>query len=226
MSGSKIAQSTAIVAGTAALASAFVVGFSSEAHASSVNWDAVAKCESGNNWHINTGNGYYGGLQFDRGTWLSNGGGKYASRADLASREQQIAIADVLYSHRGLSPWPVCGKYGRSGSTVTKPTPTKTSTKKPSTTVNKAPKTYTPPKAPAKVPSTPTLTATTTCDPDQMQAVLFFQYIVVSGDTLSGIGVKFGVTWQSIYEGNKDVIGSNPDLIYPGQKLIIRKVTC
>ena len=62
---------------------------------SSVNWDAIAKCESGNNWSINTGNGYYGGLQFDIGTWLGNGGGQYAPRADLATREQQIAVAET-----------------------------------------------------------------------------------------------------------------------------------
>jgi uncharacterized protein YabE (DUF348 family) len=74
-----------------------------------LNWDAVAACESGGNWAINTGNGFYGGLQFDSGTWLSNGGGAYAPRADLASRDQQIAIATKLYDARGSSPWPVCG---------------------------------------------------------------------------------------------------------------------
>jgi len=74
----------------------------------SVNWDAIAKCESGNNWSINTGNGYYGGLQFDSGTWLSNGGGQYAPRADLATKDQQIAVAETLYASRGLSPW-ACG---------------------------------------------------------------------------------------------------------------------
>ncbi|PZS29074.1 MAG: resuscitation-promoting factor [Pseudonocardiales bacterium] len=74
-----------------------------------LNWDAVAACESGGNWAINTGNGFYGGLQFDYGTWLSNGGGAYAPRADLASREQQIAVATTLYNARGSSPWPVCG---------------------------------------------------------------------------------------------------------------------
>ncbi|MCU1658565.1 MAG: transglycosylase, partial [Pseudonocardiales bacterium] len=79
------------------------------ASTSGLNWDAVAACESGGNWHINTGNGFYGGLQFDSGTWLSNGGGAYASRADLASREQQIAVANRLYAARGSSPWPVCG---------------------------------------------------------------------------------------------------------------------
>ena len=77
---------------------------------SGLNWDAVAACEAGGNWHINTGNGFYGGLQFDSGTWLSNGGGAYAPRADLATREQQIAIATKLYDARGSSPWPVCGQ--------------------------------------------------------------------------------------------------------------------
>jgi len=76
-----------------------------------LNWDAVAQCESGGNWSINTGNGFYGGLQFDYGTWLSNGGGAYAPRADLATREEQIAVATRLYNARGSSPWPVCGAY-------------------------------------------------------------------------------------------------------------------
>jgi uncharacterized protein YabE (DUF348 family) len=75
---------------------------------SSVNgamWDRVAQCESGGNWAINTGNGYYGGLQFDSQTWLGNGGGQFAPRADLASRTQQIAIANKVYAARGLAPW-------------------------------------------------------------------------------------------------------------------------
>jgi uncharacterized protein YabE (DUF348 family) len=78
---------------------------------SSVNgamWDRIAKCESGNNWSTNTGNGYYGGLQFDIRTWLGAGGGRFAPRADLASRTQQIAIANKVYADRGLQPWQ-CG---------------------------------------------------------------------------------------------------------------------
>jgi uncharacterized protein YabE (DUF348 family) len=71
-------------------------------------WDRIAQCESGGNWSINTGNGYFGGLQFDSGTWLSSGGGNYAGRADLASREQQIAVANRVYASRGLQPWQ-CG---------------------------------------------------------------------------------------------------------------------
>ncbi len=68
-------------------------------------WDAVASCESGGNWSINTGNGFYGGLQFTSSTWLAAGGGRYAPRADLASRVEQIVIAAPL----ALSNWPVCG---------------------------------------------------------------------------------------------------------------------
>jgi resuscitation-promoting factor RpfB len=68
-------------------------------------WDSIARCESGGNWSINTGNGYYGGLQFLTSTWLSNGGGDFASRADLASRAEQITVANRLYAKVGSSPW-------------------------------------------------------------------------------------------------------------------------
>jgi uncharacterized protein YabE (DUF348 family) len=73
--------------------------------ANAAMWDRIAQCESGGNWSINTGNGYYGGLQFSSGTWLSNGGGKYAARADLATKAEQIAVANVVYASRGLQPW-------------------------------------------------------------------------------------------------------------------------
>ncbi len=73
--------------------------------ANSGMWDRIAQCESGGNWSINTGNGYYGGLQFNSGTWLSSGGGDFASRADLASRSEQITVANRLYAQRGLQPW-------------------------------------------------------------------------------------------------------------------------
>lgn len=76
---------------------------------SGVNWDGIANCESTNNWSINTGNGYYGGLQFDISTWNSAGGSAYASRPDQASREQQIAVAENLYADRGTSPWACAG---------------------------------------------------------------------------------------------------------------------
>lgn len=71
-------------------------------------WDTIAACESGGNWAINTGNGYYGGLQFSYSTWLGYGGGAYAPTADQASRDQQIAIAENVLAGQGWSAWPVC----------------------------------------------------------------------------------------------------------------------
>ena len=68
-------------------------------------WDAIAQCESGGNWSINTGNGYYGGLQFDIQTWIGAGGGAYAPNASLATKAQQIDIANRVYAERGLQPW-------------------------------------------------------------------------------------------------------------------------
>jgi peptidoglycan hydrolase-like protein with peptidoglycan-binding domain len=68
-------------------------------------WDRIAKCESGGRWNINTGNGYYGGLQFNNATWLSVNGDDFAPRADLATRAEQITVANRLYAKRGLQPW-------------------------------------------------------------------------------------------------------------------------
>jgi hypothetical protein len=73
-------------------------------------WDRVAACESGGNWGINTGNGYHGGLQFSQGTWASHGGGEYASSANQATRNQQIAVAERVLASQGRGAWPVCGR--------------------------------------------------------------------------------------------------------------------
>lgn len=71
-------------------------------------WDKVAKCESTNDWNINTGNGFYGGLQFTQSTWAAYGGLKYASRADLATKSEQIAVAEKVLAAQGANAWPVC----------------------------------------------------------------------------------------------------------------------
>jgi nucleoid-associated protein YgaU len=73
-------------------------------------WDNVAQCESGGNWHINTGNGYYGGLQFSQGTWVGYGGQRYAGRADLATKSAQIVIAEKVLAGQGWGAWPVCSQ--------------------------------------------------------------------------------------------------------------------
>jgi hypothetical protein len=74
------------------------------------DWDAVAMCESGGNWSINTGNGYYGGLQFSSQTWLGFGGGEFAPRADLATKAQQITVAERVLAVQGRGAWPTCGR--------------------------------------------------------------------------------------------------------------------
>lgn len=72
-------------------------------------WEQVAQCESGGNWQINTGNGYYGGLQFAAQTWTAHGGGEYAATADQATKDQQIAVGERVLASQGAGAWPNCG---------------------------------------------------------------------------------------------------------------------
>src|SRR4051794_5704758 len=71
-------------------------------------WDSLAACESGGDWGINTGNGYYGGLQSSSSTWQAYGGGEFAQRADLASRDAQITVAERVRASGGFGAWPAC----------------------------------------------------------------------------------------------------------------------
>lgn len=96
---------------TAALAMGGGIAAAGSANAASVGtWDKVAACESGGRWNIATGNGYYGGLQFSRSTWLGYGGGAYAPTANRASKAQQIAIAERVLAGQGPGAWPVCSR--------------------------------------------------------------------------------------------------------------------
>lgn len=105
------------VLGLAAVTGALVAvpfGFSATASAAPAHdWDGVAQCESGGNWGINTGNGYYGGLQFTQSTWAANGG--YGSPSN-ASKDEQIRVAENVLNSQGRGAWPVCGQYLRDGS--------------------------------------------------------------------------------------------------------------
>ena len=74
------------------------------------DWDRLARCESGGNWAINTGNGYYGGLQFSYSTWLAYGGDEFAPTANRATREQQIAVAERTLASQGWGAWPACSR--------------------------------------------------------------------------------------------------------------------
>ncbi|MGA5535730.1 transglycosylase family protein [Mycolicibacterium nivoides] len=79
------------------------------AGADTVNWDAIADCESGGNWSIDTGNGHYGGLQFKPATWASHGG---IGSPATASREEQIRVAENVLATQGIGAWPKCGVRG------------------------------------------------------------------------------------------------------------------
>lgn len=86
------------------------VSYSVGTSPNAARWNRIAQCESGGNWSINTGNGYYGGLQFSRSTWLAFGGGKYAPTANKATKDQQMEIADKVLKVQGWGAWPVCSR--------------------------------------------------------------------------------------------------------------------
>ncbi|HLR97437.1 MAG TPA: transglycosylase family protein, partial [Jiangellaceae bacterium] len=97
------------IAASAAIGIALPLGMSGTASAASDStWDSLAECESGGDWSINTGNGYYGGLQFSQQTWEAFGGTEYASSADQASRGEQIATAEKVLDGQGWGAWPAC----------------------------------------------------------------------------------------------------------------------
>jgi nucleoid-associated protein YgaU len=104
-----VGKGVAVGVAAAGLAGAAIGAAPAAEAASGTVWDRVASCESGNNWHINTGNGYYGGVQFSESTWRGYHGAKYAPRADLATRLEQIAVARRVLAAQGPNAWPVCG---------------------------------------------------------------------------------------------------------------------
>jgi hypothetical protein len=101
-----VRRSLWLTAVTGAMAAAFMGLSAGTANADTVNWDAVAQCETGGNWSSNTGNGFYGGLQFKPATWAAHGG---AGSPSTATREQQIQVAERVLASQGLNAWPKCG---------------------------------------------------------------------------------------------------------------------
>lgn len=163
-----------------------------------VNWDAIAKCESGGNWATNTGNGFSGGLQFTPSTWRAYGG---QGAPQNASREQQIAVAERVKQGQGLGAWPVCGRHAYDGGArqvvpvVAKPAPEPR---------HAAPAPVEPPKPVAR--------------PDVLMGPELFPggetHTVAAGDCLSSIAPN---DWQRVAEVNHI---TGPDYtIYPGQTL-------
>ncbi|WP_416965302.1 transglycosylase family protein [Streptomyces sp. Agncl-13] len=213
------ARTTVVLAGAALLAPLGLLAASGNAAAADSGvWDRIAQCESGGNWHINTGNGYYGGLQFSAGTWRAYGGSAYAATADQASKSAQIAVASKVQRAQGWGAWPVCSaKAGASGSAPAASSGTvsekSTKTSKKSTTGStqkKSTKKATPSK-PANTPARGTNNAS--------RGTSRGDYTVREGDTLSAIAAQHGTTWRKVYAANKSVIGNDPDLIVPGQQL-------
>ena len=171
--------------------------------ATTATWDRLARCESGGNWHINTGNGYYGGLQFSDGTWDADGGDKYASRADLATKAEQIVVAERLLDDRGWAP--VAGLLAQARA-------------RPLRRQGHAQR------HPRRRPAARPARSTSKAKPVSTQRASGKVYTVRRGDTLSGIANRKNVPggWHKLYKINKRTIGSNPGLIHPGQRLVLR----
>ncbi|MGW1783081.1 transglycosylase family protein [Streptomyces sp. NPDC002143] len=210
------------VTGVAIAAPLMAAGNASAATAA--EWDAVAQCESGGNWSINTGNGYYGGLQFSASTWAAYGGTQYAAQANQASKTQQIAVAEKVLAGQGKGAWPVCGtglssaaynggSADSTGSSSSSSSSSSNSTSTRSTEEQSASRSTDRPAA-SKTVTTPTGKKVEKGDGE---------YKVVKGDTLSSIAEKHKVAggWQKLFELNKDIV-DDADLIYPGQQLHLK----
>ncbi|WP_192831415.1 transglycosylase family protein [Rothia dentocariosa] len=194
-------------------------------------WDALAQCESGGNWATNTGNGFYGGLQFTQQSW--NGVGMSGSPMN-ASREQQIEAAERLLAQQGWGAWPACSsKLGLSGNATPSYTdpgaaqqevaPQAQAQQSYSEPVQEAAPAAPAPttQAPAQeAPAAPVQEAAPAAQAPAATAAGI--YTVQSGDTLSGIAAQLGVAggYQAIAAANTDVV-YNVDLIFPGQVLNI-----
>ena len=197
------------------------------ASAASVStWDAVAQCESSGNWAANTGNGFYGGLQFTPSTWAAFGGTQYAASADQATEGQQISVAENVLASQGPGAWPVCGPEAgltaggaaanvsttSSSNSVSSNSGSSDNSSSDSSSQSSAPVQNT---APVQT-STPVQSA-----PAQTSAASGSTYTVKSGDTLSGIAAANGVSWEHLYSENQSTIGADANLILPGQVLTI-----
>jgi len=201
--------SLALTAGGAGIALPLVAA--GNANAASVStWDKVAECESTGNWSINNGNGFYGGLQFTESTWSSYGGTKYAPRADQATKEQQIDIAEKVLEGQGPKAWPLCGP--KAGLTQNSGSPDIS----PDSSGAKAEQGD---QQKAKPKPKPEADSGSKSEP---QGSRF--HTVSRGDTLYGIATDEGVEggWKKLYDANRETVGSDPRLILPGQKLTLK----
>ncbi|MBM7804902.1 hypothetical protein JOD57_000739 [Geodermatophilus bullaregiensis] len=202
-----------------------VLGSPAAAAATTHDWTGVAQCESGGNWSTNTGNGYYGGLQFSQATWAGYGGTALAPRADLATPAEQVAIAENVLAGQGIGAWPTCGTRLTEGTT-----PAAAGTAAPAAEQ---------PAAPATAAGQSAETPATGQDDDDDRGDRYDRgtwdgqdrwddadtygrhaaegaHTVERGDTLREIAAAHSQTWRELYQRNVDVIGSNPDRLTPG----------
>jgi hypothetical protein len=188
-------RSGAVALGAAALG---IGVFAAPASADEHNWSGVAACESGGSWHVNTRNGYYGGLQFSQGTWAGYGGTAYAPRADLATPSQQIAVAERVLDGQGVGAWPVCGRRLAGGNTPAVPRPA--------------------PVAPA--PQAAAHVAESSSYSSSSSSSSGGTYTVRRGDTLARIAAAHGTSWRELYSRNRSSV-RNPNMIHVGQRLAL-----
>ncbi|MFE0427294.1 transglycosylase family protein [Streptomyces sp. NPDC058953] len=222
---SKAAKFAAFAGITGAAIAAPLMGATSASAATAAEWDKVAQCESGGNWSINTGNGYYGGLQFSPSTWAAFGGTAYASNAHLASKAQQIEIAEKVLDGQGKGAWPSCGvglsnaPYGGGAAEQAPAQPKQEQPKQ-----QAAPKQEKRAEAPTTRSERAEAPKKAESKKAQGPAKSFLKgdgtYEVKAGDTLSKIAEAEQVEggWQKLFTLNEDIV-DNADVIFPGQLL-------
>ena len=226
------------IAATAAIAGAGLalplIAAGSASAASTSTWEAVANCESSGDWSIATGNGFYGGLQFTESTWLAYGGGQYAQYANDATEGQQIAVAEAVLASQGPGAWPVCGPEagltqdsgspsvdtsGSTGNSSDNSSSSNSSSDNSSSSSSSSSSSNDNSSSSSSAAPSSSSNDNSSSSSSSSSAT-GGTYTVVSGDTLSEIAQKEGVSsWKSLYNENKTVIGKNPNLIFPGQVL-------
>jgi LysM repeat protein len=228
---SKATRAIAIAGVTGAAVAAPLMAAGNASAATASEWEAVAQCESGGNWSINTGNGYYGGLQFSASTWAGYGGTKYASTADQATKAQQIEIAEKVLAGQGKGAWPVCGKglssagytgggSSDSGSSSQNQSQSQNQNQSQSQQSTETRETQQPA---SRSEERPAAKKTVTTPTGKKVKKGDGEYKVVKGDTLSSIAAEEKVKggWEKLFQLNKDIV-EDANLIYPGQQLHLK----
>ncbi|MGW0568827.1 transglycosylase family protein [Streptomyces tauricus] len=220
---SKATRIATLAGVTTAAVAVPLMGATGASAATASEWDTVAQCESGGNWSINTGNGYYGGLQFSASTWAAYGGSSYASTADQASKSQQIAVAEKVLASQGKGAWPSCG-VGLSGASTggsTAPSGSSDSNGSgQSTTQPQQQNSQSSEERASRSQDRPAAKKTVETPTGKKVEKGDGEYRVVKGDTLSEIADKKNVKggWAKLYKLNDDIV-DDADFIFPGQQL-------